>query len=277
MSADSCTAPTVITRDNIHLSQPIQVDAARHTAVSNPVSLCTDPKVLEFIAAAKSASTLRAYDSDLAHFVSWGGCIPAQAEQVARYLADHATTLGMATLARRLVGIRSAHVTKGLQDPTHAELVRLTLRGIRRRYGRPQRRVAALSTEELFVIVRSLGNSTKDIRDAALLLVGFAGAFRRSEVSAIDCSNVEISDTGVRIVLPRSKTDQSGPGRTVFVRRVGGTICPVAALERWLSVARISNGPVFRRIARGGRVISIRISSAAVAHLLKARSPGHRT
>ena len=142
------------------------------------VAGCTDPKILEFIAAATAENTRRAYQSDLRHFIAAGGRIPATSEQVARYLADHAAKLSMATLARRLAGIRAAHVERGFPDPTKGELIRLTFRGIRRGFGRPQRRVTALSNADLAAIVGSLGQSTKDIRDAAILLTGFSGAFQ---------------------------------------------------------------------------------------------------
>jgi hypothetical protein len=89
--------------------------------------LSCDPKILEFIAASTAPSTQRAYQSDLRHFGLWGGHLPATSEQVARYLADHASILSMATLARRLAGIRDAHVKRGFPDPTKSALVRLTL------------------------------------------------------------------------------------------------------------------------------------------------------
>jgi hypothetical protein len=158
---------TGITHDNIHLSRPIlPASQSASAAVSNPLSFqgCADAKVLEFIAAATSSNTRRAYKSDIEHFIAWGGCIPATAEQVARYLANYAASLSIATLARRLVGIRAAHVEQGFPDPTKCNLIRLTFRGIRRRFGRPQRRVAALSGDDLRAILFALGHSTKDIR-----------------------------------------------------------------------------------------------------------------
>jgi len=210
-----------IPSDNIHLSKPIRLDTALRATAVNPILLCTDPKVLEFIAAATSANTLRAYDSDLAHFLAWCGSIPVEPTIVARYLATHAEGLSMATLARRIVAIRRAHVLAGLPDPTKTELVRLTTRGIRRRHGRPQRRVAPLKIEQLAEIVSRLGRTTQDVRDRALLLVGFAGAFRRSELTAIDCKWIERREQGFVVTLPRSKTDQEGRGRDVADRRRG--------------------------------------------------------
>jgi site-specific recombinase XerD len=188
----------IITSDNIHLSRPISPRLG-DIAVTNPLSplSCTDPKILEFIAAATAPNTQRAYQSDLRHFVLWGGRVPATPEQVARYLADHAATLSMATLARRLAGFRAAHVERGLPDPTKGELIRLTFRGIRRRYGKPQRRVAPLRIEHLSAIISLVSDSTRDIRDRALLLVGFAGAFRRSEIAAIQCDSIMRTEQGI--------------------------------------------------------------------------------
>lgn len=264
-----------ITSDNIHLSEPIQRTSqvgSEDVFTQSSVHGCSDPQILEFIAAATAENTRRAYQSDLRHFLARGGCIPAATEQVARYLADHASTLSMATLARRLAGIRAAHVEKAFPDPTKSDLVRLTCRGIRRRFGRPQRRVAALSCDDLRAIIASLGQSTKDIRDAAILLIGFAGAFRRSELVAIDCTDVDFRETGAAVILRRSKTDQAGQGRRVSISRVHGLMCPVAALERWLSVSQINEGPVFRRVAKGGGVVPARISPEAIACILKNRA-----
>jgi integrase len=178
----------------------------------------------------------------------------------------------MATLARRLAGIRAAHVAKEFPDPTKGELIRLTFRGIRRRFGQPQRRVAALSTDDLRAIISSLGQSTKDIRDAAVLLIGFAGAFRRSELVAIDREDVQIDEICAAVILRRSKTDQTGRGRTVSIPRVRGHLCPIGALEEWLRVSGIGGGPLFRPVAKSGRATERRISAEAVARILKKRT-----
>jgi integrase len=265
----------ITTRDNIHLSQGIQArPEPLSEAVSNPLSAlgCTDPKILEFVAAATAENTQRAYQSDLRHFLASGGLLPATPEQVARYLADHAATLSMATLARRVVGIRAAHVARGFADPTDSELVRLTFRGIRRTFGQPQRRVAALTIDQLANIIGSLGGSSKDIRDAAILLIGFAGAFRRSELVAIDRGDVQIHETGAAIILRRSKTDQLGVGRTVSIPRVQGRLCPVTALQKWLYISGIADGPLFRPVTKGGRAAQRRISADAVAGIIKTRT-----
>src|SRR5262245_9149348 len=171
-----------VTRDNLHLSQPFPAPRAIRQSVSRTADpACLDVTVRELLEATAAPNTRRAYESGLRHFRSWGGSIPAPPELVARYLAHHARSLAVATLARRLVAIRPAHALEGLPDATASPLVRQTFRGLRRAYGRAQRRVTALTAEQLAAIVSALGSSLKDARDRALLLVGFAGAFRRSE------------------------------------------------------------------------------------------------
>jgi integrase len=129
--------------------------------------------------------------------------------------------------------------------------------------------VAALGAGDLSAIVRSLGQSTRDVRDAAILLVGFAGAFRRSELISLNCNDVEIGKAGATIVLRRSKTDQNGQGRAVSVPRVRGRLCPVTALERWLLVSHITEGPIFRAVRKSGMIVESRISAEAIARILK--------
>ncbi len=230
-----------------------------------------DPKILDLVAAATAPNTRRAYQSDLKHFLASGWSVPATSEQVARYLADHAATLGMATLARRLAALRAAHVGRGFPDPTKGELVRLTFRGIRRRYGRRQRRVAPLRIEHLLVLASVLGSTTREIRDRALLLVGFAGAFRRSELCSIRCNWLTTTEKGISVALCRTKTDQESRGRIVVIPRLGCPMCPVAALEAWLDVLGITDGPLFRRVGKSGKVFAHGLSANAVATIVKHR------
>ena len=260
-----------ITRDNIPLSEPIaHADVAALTANPGP-DACTDPMVLHFIEAATAPNTRRAYDSDLSHFLAWGASLPASADVVARYLAAHATTHAVATLARHLVAIRRAHALRGLPDPVRSELVRLTFRGIRRARGRPQRRVAALTSEQIAAIMASLGDSVRDARDRALLLIGFAGAFRRSELSSIDCKSIERAAPGIVITVPKSKTDQEGQARQVAIPRGRDAICPIKALDHWLELSGITDGLVFRPISRRGHVLPSRLSGDAIASIVKQR------
>jgi integrase len=272
---DTIPPDPAITSDNIHLSEPNPVlSQAANTGICTKTSIagCSDPKILEFITAATAENTRRAYQSDLRHFLERGGCLPATPEQVARYLADHAATLSMATLARRLAGIRAAHVEGGFPDPTKGELIRLTFRGIRRRYGKPQRRVAPLTIEHLTAVISALGGSKSDVRDRALLLIGFAGAFRRSELSGIQCNWIGRTEQGLSVALRKTKTDQESRGRSVVIPRVGGPICPVAALEAWLELSGIVEGTLFRRVSKSGKILAEGLSASAIATIVKQRS-----
>jgi integrase len=261
-----------ITPDNLHLSEPTPFADASAPPIRQLAGACTDPLVLHFIEAATAPNTRRAYDSDLKHFLAWGGALPASPEDVARYLAAHATTHAVATLARHLVAIRRAHALQGLSDPVRSELVRLTFRGIRRAQARPQRRAAALTVEEIAAIMASLGDSLRDARDRALLLTGFAGAFRRSELSRIDCESIERTEAGIVITVRRSKTDQEGQTRQVAIPRGRNGICPVKALDQWLELSGIIEGPVFRPVTRRGHVLPGQLSGDAIAFIVKQRA-----
>ena len=231
-----------------------------------------DLKLLKLLQARTTASTRRAYDTDLRHFAAWSDCLPTTPIDVARYLAAHAGQLSVATLARRLVAIGQAHTVRGFPNPTTADLVRLTMRGIRRTYGTPQRRVAALTRENLFSIVSLMGDAPTDLRDRALLLVGFAGAFRRSELVAIDYQSVQWVVQGCLITIPKSKSDQEGRGREILIPYGRPTTCPVSAFQAWLSTSGITDGAVFRSLHKGGRVAAKRLSPGAVAKIVKRRA-----
>jgi integrase len=132
--------------------------------------------------------------------------------------------------------------------------------------------VAPLRVEDLVAIVSSLGGSTRDVRDRAILLVGFAGAFRRSELSAVECRWIERAGQGVVITLLRSKTDQEGKGRRIAIPRGRYPVCPVTALEAWLEASAITDGPVFRPVTKSGRVLGSRLSADAIAIIVKQRA-----
>jgi integrase len=110
------------------------------------------------------------------------------------------------------------------------------------------------------------------VRDRALLLIGFAGAFRRSELISVDCKSIERRSAGIVISLRKSKTDQINRGREVGIPYSSGKICPIQALDAWLDLAQITEGPVFRSVTRWGDVLSQRLSGEAIAVIVKERS-----
>jgi integrase len=111
------------------------------------------------------------------------------------------------------------------------------------------------------------GDGLIALRDRALLLLGFAGAFRRSELVALDCADIEETEAGIKVTIRRSKTDQEGEGATIAIVR-GMVACPIAALHAWLGAAGVTAGPVFRSIRKGGQV-GARLTDRSVAKIVK--------
>lgn len=247
-------------------SQVPKADDLQSIAIEHAIS----GKTRDFIRASLSNATRKAYKADIDHFRAWGGSIPAAPLTVARYLADHAEKLTIATLRRRLATIAKAHAGNGYPNPVDSEPVKMTLRGIRRTHGKPQVQARPLECAHLLRIV---GKPRKcaEIRDQALLLIGFSGAFRRSELVALDVSDLEFVAEGLLITLRRSKIDQEGTGRQVPIPLARGNICPVHALRQWLEVAAIKEGPVFRGVTRAGKVLEERLSAQSVSLILKKR------
>lgn len=224
-----------------------------------------------YVAAARSAATTRGYAADVRHFKQWGGRIPASPAQVAEYLADMAASLKVATLERRLIALHRAHVDKGLDSPARNALVKQTMAGIRRTLGTRQRQAKAIVREDLLemLVMVDQRRPMQAARDRALLLVGFAGAFRRSELVAIRCEDITEHANGLEILIRRSKTDQAGAGRTVFIPHAKGTRCPVKVLRQWLELAEIASGWVFRAVNRHDQVASAALSAQSVALIVK--------
>lgn len=232
---------------------------------------CTEA-VRDYVRQSVSENTRRAYRSDLAHFEAWGGSIPATDVVIAEYLAAHAGKLSIATLSRRLATLSKAHTAKGLTSPTTSELVKSTMRGIKRSHAAPQQAAQPLLVEDLLRIMPLLGDSVKGVRDRALLLVGFAGGFRRSELIAINFTDVEWVRQGMIIHLRCSKTDQEGQGRKIGIPYARGRWCPVESLRTWLELVGIENGPIFRSVSRHGHVNTKRLSPEAINGVIKQRA-----
>jgi integrase len=227
-------------------------------------------------AAAHASATRAAYTTDAQ---CWGRYLEGQGvnatdanpQHVAAYLAHLADTgHAAATIDRRLVAIRALYRAAGLPDPTKHDAVARTRRGIRRTIGTAQREARPVLLEDLTAMLRTLPAGLLGARDRALLLVGFAGAFRRAELAAIRTEDLAWSDRGVVVTLRRSKTDQEGAGRGVAIpfARVASR-CPVRALRAWLEAAGIVSGPVFRSVNRHGQVSAQAITPKTVALVVK--------
>ncbi len=148
-----------------------------------------------------------------------------------------------------------------------------TLRGIAKKHGRPQRRAAAITTREIRRLVARCGSDLAGLRDRAMLLLGFAAALRRSELVALERENVLFTAAGMRITIPRSKTDQEAEGVTLNVLKgAARETCPVLSLQVWLDRAAIQYGPLFRMVNRWGTVEHGALSPGAVRLILHRRA-----
>jgi integrase len=236
---------------------------------------------LDFASKSKSDNTKNAYASDWADFETWAATHsaptrPAQPETVALYIT-HLAKAGSkaATIQRRLVAISQAHKGSGYESPTAAQIVRATMSGIRRTIGTATEGKSPILTEHVKMWAAGLGDDLVSMRDKALVLVGFAGAFRRSELVGLNVSDLEFTPQGLIVTLRKSKTDQEGKGRWVGIpygKITNGNpspTCPVTALLAWLDVARIETGPVFRRLRRGGIITPDRLESKSVSLIVK--------
>lgn len=228
-------------------------------------------QVAELVSCSVSDNTLRAYQSDIAHFREWGGTLPATPAMVAAYVADHAGSLAVATMARRVATLSKAHRALGGVNPCRSELVRATLQGFKRKHGAAQKQAKPLMRDDLFCVLDSMGDSLGDIRDRALLLIGFAGGFRRSELTGLLVGDQDLVRQGIIINLRRSKTDQSGEGRRIGIPHGRTRHCPVAAVERWTRAAQLTGGPLFRPVSRHGHVSPAPLTGDAVSTILRKR------
>jgi len=228
--------------------------------------------------AADAPSTLRAYASDLKNYQAWCGkngleALPAAPEVVGAYLAAAGEGYAMQTLRRRVAAISRASGVAGHPLDTKHPAIRETQRGIGRTHGSRGRRSAALTTSDLKKLGRVCEPGLAGDRDRALLLTGFAGALRRSELVALDVERLTWSNDGVKLLLEKSKTDKDGEGAEIMI--VFGRhedTCPVRALRRWLDGAAITSGPVFRKVNKGGRAEPRRLSEDAVRQILLRRA-----
>ncbi len=268
----------VLTSDTLHLSRPTNAvceasgdECAIDCILDMSARGGLPEHLLSLVRDSLSANTRRAYSSDLARFENWGGAIPTTASVVAGYLAEHADTHSVASLVRWLTSLTKAHRARGEPNPTRSELVQSVLRGIRRRHGSLPDQAKPLLRDDLFMMLDAIGYGMKADRDRALLLIGFAGGFRRSELVGLDVSDVEQVKQGIVITIRRSKTDQFGIGRKIGIPYARGHHCPVASLENWLAHADIVQGPLFRPVSRHGHIAHRRLSGEAVSLVVKER------
>lgn len=220
-------------------------------ASSKILSTLTD--ILQtYVHAATSDNTRKAYQTDIRQFMNWGGLLPCDTTAIIRYLHEHAETLNHRTLSRRLTTLRQWHRYQNFKDPTEHPLVQKTLTGIKNTHRQPKQKAQVLRLEDLKNIVETFKDSNRliDARNLTLLEVGYFGAFRRSELVNIKWEHITLSDQGMEILIPKSKTDQMGEGQHCAIPYVSDELCAVKALLHWQQQTGLKEGYIFRRLSK---------------------------
>ena len=224
-------------------------------------------------------SSKKVYDRDMKLFREWCTArdltaLPADVTTVARYVAAMEATLAVSTIRRRLASISVHHQAAGHPTPTRDPAIGRVMDGLVRRHGVAPKKVRAARTSVLRSLVAPLHpDRLADIRDRALLVVGMAGAFRRSELVAIDVEHVTEDEQGLRIRVLRSKRDQEGKGALVGVPYGSNPeTCPVRSWRAWLVASGIDSGPAFRAVDKHGHLSPTRITDRQVARIVQRRA-----
>lgn len=267
-----------------HLAMTQTETASQSLTIAKGTALASSAlieRAKDYAAAGMAPNTVRAYRADWDDFAAWcsdagQSALPAHAATVALYLTDRAGLITVATLSRRLASIRSAHRQAGEAAPASFALDQVWA-GIRRAHGRPARPKRAMMVSDVRACIQSTPDTLAGKRDRAMILIGFAGALRRSELTAIELEGegagpvrVRFVAAGVEILIDRSKGDQTGEGAVVGIPYgMNPETCPVLALQSWIAAAGITTGPVFRSINRWGQV-GASLSPNMVARIVKA-------
>ena len=202
----------------------------------------------------KAHNTLRAYQADFNDFTNFCNTngfssLPTDPKIVALYLTHLSSFSKFSTLKRRLASIKVIHKLKGHYIDTKHPVISENLMGIKRKLGVKQLSKKPILISDLKLIVQAIiddKNEHKKIQNKALILIGFAGGFRRSELVSIEREDIDFVDEGVKINIRKSKTDQTGIGMTKAIPYFDNKIfCPVISLNEWINYAKISNGKIF--------------------------------
>jgi integrase len=233
----------------------------------------------EFVEASQSKNTRRAYATQWRGFLAWAKeceleALPATPATVALYIA-HLAGAGRrpATIDLAIAAIVDAHYRAGHSLDRRAPAIREVRRGLRRTLGTAQREAAPLLVDGLRAMLAPMGDRLIDRRDRALLLIGFAGGFRRSELVGLDVADVATTKDGLDVRLRWSKTDQEGAGRVVAIPR-GSAVdtCPVEAFEAWREERVDEEGPLFVGVTRWNRLTGHRLTGDDVSRILRKRA-----
>ena len=236
-------------------------------------------ETLNNLKTSKANNTLRAYKSD---FKDFGGfCVkhgfksmPTDPKIVSLYLTHLSKSSKMSTLRRRLVSIGIVHKMKGYYLDTKHPIIIENIMGIKRLKGSMQTGKKPILINHLKQIINVINEQNIEeivkLRNKALILIGFGGGFRRTELISIDHEDLDFVEEGVKITLKRSKTDQFGEGMIKGLPYFKNeNYCPVINLKKWLKISKIKNGSIFRRFAKGSSLTKHRLTDQSVVLIIK--------
>lgn len=254
---------------------------------NNPVGIIDiqelDAQINYYVSNSKADNTKKSYGSDWNEFISWCETVgfeplPSQPETVAKYIIWMAKNEYKAsTIQRRLSSISVAHQMANFATPVNSAIVKGVWDGVKKQIGVKQHHKKAILTDDLKLMLSTLSDDIRGIRDRALLLIGFAGAFRRSELISVDVEHVEFEGEKmfIHLIDPKtnkykSKANQDGEEeKKVFSYGKTPDTCPITAYKKWLEVSGITSGAVFRAINKYGKINDTRMTDKSVANIVK--------
>lgn len=246
--------------------------------IKNGNRIALSDKSIEILSETKAANTVDAYESDWNDFCDW--CkyhhmisFPATSETIVNYINDLADYAKVSTIRRRVSAISENYNAAGLSEknPCRSWIVREAMIGLNRAKGTMQKGKTPIYWEELEQMISFMHeDNLTEIRDKAILLLGFLGAFRRSEISNLNVEDIERYPQGIVITLTHSKTDQEKSGQQVGIPYLDNPeMCAITALNRWKMTANIQEGPLFRSILKNGQPSSRRLSDKSINLIVK--------
>ncbi len=231
----------------------------------------TQQQQKQYLHQATAANTRRAYQAAIRQFAKHGGLLPATEQSIADYITMRAHELNPRTLSLHLTALSHWHRYQALSDPTQSPHIRKLITGVYRQHGQPKRKAKALLPEHIEQMVTHCqkNNDLKSLRDSALIQVAYFGAFRRSELIAMRVEHLHFDPQGLLILIPKSKTDQTGEGKVKALPFGHNHICPVTGIKTWLEIAKITEGFVFRAVNRWGKLQTRGLHADSLSTILK--------
>lgn len=234
-------------------------------------------KSIASLSETKADNTVDAYEADWNDFCDWckyhkEQAFPATAATVVNYINDLADYAKISTIRRRISAISENFNAAGLENnPCKEWIVREALSGLSRMKGAAQKGKTPVYWDEIKKMVDTMDLSKlSDLRDKAILLLGFMGAFRRSELSGLDVENISFYPQGMVVTIAHSKTDQTSQGQQIGIPYLDDqAYCPITALRAWLTAAGIKSGPLFRSFLKNGKPSERRLSDKSINLIIK--------